>query len=397
MKKLYLILFFVALIQNCFSQDTIIYNDGSFRQVKITTIDTLNRTLHYVRKNTNHAISMEEIIAYKFNESWYSKEDASGQFSVSKNALYKFKPNFFTRPAKYTYNQYSISATYSPSYSSFGPLFMRNLFATQFCHNATIRIEPEYLLHPKISIKIPIVIGLGIESAPYQVVNYELPEYYYNKTYFHFSDYTYSGELELYDRNPQWQSISFTGYTPVHKNELLYQIGITPKFYPFGQTRNAFFISQSINWGRGNFNSVDYYYDYDTIQTSGNYTYWKQLSETAVVNKSWFNYFRFETLVGINFNISSSLCFSLESGFSTTMRNNSKIEDRVFLKTPGEDYQLIYSGVYQTNPSKEVINPDYSYNSSWNLGSSTAAKFINRIHLVYKFGGKRIDKKVKPN
>lgn len=395
MKKLYFVLFFVTLLQNSFCQDTIVYKDGSFRQVKITAVDTLNRSLHYIRKNTNHTISMEEIIAYKFNENWYSKVNASGQFSVSKNAVYKLKPNFFTRPAKYKYSQYSISATYSPSYSSFGPVLMRNLFLTQFNHNATIRIEPEYLLHPKIAIKIPIVIGLGIESSPYQVVNFASTDYYSNQWYFDFNVPIYPAALELTRRNPQSQSVSFTNYTPVHKSELLYQIGITPKFYPFGQTKNAFFISQSINWGRGNFNSVDYYYDYDTI-ISGGYTYWNQKSETAVVNKNWFNYFRFETLVGINFNISSFLCFSVESGFSTSMRNNGNVEDRVYLKTPDQDYQVIYTGVYQTNPNKEVINQNYNYNSFWGSGSSSAARFINRIHIVYKLGGKRIETKIKP-
>lgn len=404
MKNFYLILFCISLLQMSYAQDTIVFSDGSIRDVKINAVDTLNQTIHYVRKNTSYTISNEEIISYKFNGIWYARENQSNQFSVSENSFYQIKPHFFLKPAKHTYSKYSISIAYSPSSSAFGENLERRLFIAQFSNNATLRIEPEYLIHPKVSIKIPLVLGLGIESAPYEIFNEQSDYYYYNQPYFYFSAPTYPLAPEVNSRNPQEQSLYFNNYKPVHKSELLYQIGITPKFYPFGQTRNALYISQSINWGRGNYNSVDYYYDFDTLVFTDYWTgdqsaSWYLTSERARVTKNQFNYFRFETLVGINFNVSSSLCFSIESGFSSIMQNNGKTEDRVFLKAPGEDYQLIYSGVYQVNPDNEVINPafNYNYNSFWSRGFIYSGKFINRIHLVYKFGGKRLESKIKPN
>lgn len=403
MKKLYFVLFFITLLQTSYSQDTLVYADGSFHEVKITSIDTLNRTVQYIRKNTNCAISLDDLIAYKHNEKWYSKEGDSGEFSVSENSLYQLKPHFFVRPAKHTYSKYSISVGYSPASADFGNL-ERRLYSALFNHNASIRIEPEYTLHPKFSLKIPIVIGLGIQDEsfdityPRQNTDYQ----YYSTYYFQFYQQdAYPSLPLLVRRNEASNSFYYDDYKDVHKSELLWQVGITPKFYPFGQTRNALYISQSINWGRGNYNSVDYYYEFkDSIYA---YTWpdpivhWNLQSETAVVTKNSFHYFRFETLIGINFNLSSSLCFSIESGFSTVMQNKGTTPDYVYMKVPDQNYQVIYSGVYNVNQNEEVINPNYHYNYGpfSNGGLTHSGKMINRIHLVYKFGGKRIDPKIK--
>ena len=118
-----------------------------------------------------------------------------------------------------------------------------------------------------------------------------------------------------------------------------------------------------------NYFQVDYYSNFDTAHLDISETQliqWNLYSEKALQSNSQFVFFRYEALVGMEFNWAENFNFSAELGLTTQPINRGDPDRFYFQYNPGEDYQLVQTKTYQ------FANQIYA---------------LGRIHLIYKFNG----------
>lgn len=382
--KILVLIICLTRLQPLLSQDTLVFKDGIVRAVKIESVDEETGLISYQNKKENLTINRSDIIQYKWNNEWITHNALTGLYEKSASSPYKLYYSFFKSPSKYDYGRFSINASFSPTIETKN-WSARNLF---FADEGRFSIEPEFIVNPHFSLRIPIVVGLGQKAYSSGAHAEYLGSVHTgygssgNGTIYLYGDFfNYKGQedhtnLPVVDsRNSPWNYDSmYNG----HIKHLIFQIGISPKFFPFGQTQNAFYISPSINVGQADRYAVNYYTTFTPTSYTSVYTgelveTWEIKEEKAVVQgQSKFLFFRGEVLFGFNFNLTKSLNFAFESGLSTGILNQGE-KDHVYTRIEGGDYNLAYSEIYDES----------EYLGLFRL------HVINRFQLVYKFGGQR--------
>jgi hypothetical protein len=392
-----------------FGQDTLVYRDGRVSLISDTGVDHAAGVLRCVEFRVPVTIPLTEIAAFSIGPGWYrvnSQGLISGPFERSG---YKLGRTIFQSPAGPTARRFSISTnlispfvnTWTTGYTYYAnnsgnteyPLQYyvtdnwreRGKMETAFATNRTFSIEPEINLSKRWSVKIPLVIGFRpkFESDLTQSEDVWNDYSYGSDTYIRvrspfaayalpkFDDYNSSMVVVYPGGMPGWNT-----YTRRHAKNLLFQVGIAPRFYPLGvNLKRAPYVSQSFNVGVGDAYAMDVYASFDT--TNHKFAYWDEsecwilYEEKIEIRKSPFIYFRYEALAGIDFVSETGWFFSLEAGVSTRFQNRGEA-DRYFVKIPGSDYQLLATEVLEF---RNGIQP------------------VARLNLGFKFGTLKLTEK----
>ncbi|MEX1002399.1 MAG: hypothetical protein WDZ35_09825 [Crocinitomicaceae bacterium] len=373
------------------AQDKIIFYDGVVKEVRILNVSE-DGTIQYVLKSDTTAVKGKELIEYSYQGNWYSYNSEKKELEQYSSSKYRHHYSFFNDLPNYKYGRFSISTNlfapfvspdvsvdvidlYTYNSNDF-KLSNPNLFVQT---NRTFTLEPEYLIFDWLSLKIPITIPLTFDE-PTTFYNSNTPTEFsmsYGHFYSSFLNYRLDQDLEGFD-NLTTADIEFdnslkSGLTRPAKN-LLFQVGISPKFYPLGQMKHSLYLAPSLLFGMANLFSVDYYATFDTLtysDFSGQIIEkWRLREEYGVQKRSPFFFVRSEVLVGINFNWWKHFCFSFETGYSSYIPNKGEA-DNVYMRLGTEEYQ--HKGSFQYNPKNRI-----------------SGYVVSRLHLVYRFGGKLI-------
>lgn len=371
----YLLLCFSFLIINVlFTQDTIVFADGKVKNVNVLSVDSLGKII-YEQNGKMKTIHQSEIIEYSDDGQWYGYLNNTNNFVKIDGSNYRLYNRFFDSSPRFSYGRFSIAT------SLMEPFIYGNMAAWTNVNvlftNPRITIEPAYRISDYWSVKIPFYFGFNLRAPS----SYDMPS---NDLYENNS--IYQGSVRLYSRmhnyalpnevgdgiqpkiTPLSQSDNWSGRVS-HERNFLYQLGISPKFYPFRQKRQSLFIQQSFMVGIADYFQVDYYSNFDTAHLDISETQliqWNLYSEKALQSNSQFVFFRYEALVGMEFNWAENFNFSAELGFTTQPINRGDPDRFYFQYNPGEDYQLVQTKTYQ------FANQIYA---------------LGRIHLIYKFNG----------
>ncbi len=243
-------------------------------------------------------------------------------------------------------------------------LFDKSQFQTT---NRYLSVEPEIFLNTNVTLRFPIQLGFNCfrkmfttESNSNSYYYYLLNDGYYNTTVQpHFS--------------PKYIQPSYTiqkGDIPIqqslHKQDIIFQIGINPKLYIPEQRKVSFYFSPSFSIGLMDSYALDYYHRFNSTTSSSGYNIWSWDKETIDYHHNPFLFVRIQTCLGIEFKLKSKLFLDLESGFSSFVSGEGKKDDRVYISLNSSEFNQIY-----TDP-----NPDQMF-------KLVPVHFINRVVLRF--------------
>ncbi len=346
--KYFHLFFFLILVQFSFGQDTLYFKSGEIRAVKIIEFDEHTNLMGYVyEEDTTYAsIASFKNVVYSGNSSNQGGYSEIAKHQDSEEAreavIQKIKLN-----PKYIYGKWAISTNLLGVFTTNGLL--------SYATNQVYSVEPEYFILDNLSLKMPIHFGLPKTESLY----------YYSSPYRTNQD---GGGTEML---PYISSVSEYGRQQMgHKRDLLFQIGLNPKFYFRGQRTFGWYFGQGVYLSQINLNRVDYYYTYEKY-FSGSNTFWtgpeisyESFDEKRIV-------FRYEGAIGLSINVLKGFGITSEIGYTTIIKSKNEGFDRVFIREKGEEYQQ--------DPYLNQHAPNY------NSGQSLMPYF--RLHLVYRFGG----------
>jgi hypothetical protein len=338
---------------NTMAQDTLRFKNGNKIAVKILQVDAGTGTISYEEDGSNKILNSRILSGYFIQGIWIETNDKST------NAAEKpIRYGVFGIPLSVDRGpwavQFNLISPFVPNMVD-GDYYWNYFKSGHFSSRPSLNISLEKSINSRLAIKIPVFYGhLGVNTP----TGLDNPEYY-----------NQINVSEEYNGNfTQMPTLSFPNnyYNDndyPHGNNMLYQIGFYPKFYPKGHTTLAWFLSPGLSYGTGDFLAADYYLTYDFIDG-----YWRRIQDEIKVESNPFNYVRFEFLTGLDWSYSKNFSLSSEFGVGGKMQNNGATKDRLFMREDGGEYEQVDTRNYV---------PYYYNNLNWAL----------RFHLVYHFNG----------
>jgi hypothetical protein len=345
-----ILLLLVLIAANSFGQDTLFYKDGNVKAVQIIEMDKLAKLVGYISEGDTiyAAISSFDRVVYAGRVSSSNGISKTAVIIDTEKAKDAVRSNVKLNP-KYLYGKWAVSTNLTSCFENGGNF----VFAT----NRVFSVEPEYFVHDRFSIKMPIHLGLEGD---------EVSRDYYGNTNYRMNDL--NGDVlptvRYLESGRRYRTLG-------HKRDLLFQIGINPKYYFKGQRNFSWYFSQGFYISRINLNRADYYYTYEKYTNNMGDFYWERPNIVAESfdEKRWG--FRYEGAIGLAINVTKNLGLTTEFGYTTVIKSENEGFDRVFIRE-GE-------GEYVSDPF--VVQHKVSYPS----GQFLLPYF--RVHLVYRFGG----------
>lgn len=358
---------FIVVAKLATSQDTLVYVTNEVQAVKITKIDKEARVISYMSGGDVSSIGFTSLLKYKYQGNWISIEAGNSKTPAGD------KTGLFTKLGTYRYGKWAISSNLASPFLGVLSVVNKNN-RTFFSSNALISIEPEYFISGKFSLKFPVYLGLPNFKLPISETTdrQNVPTSHIDEggnLYKPTQYWRYQIELDnsiVPVIDGRYENVD----GPEHSRRLFAQIGVHPKWFPYGQSKNAFFIGQGFDLGIGDMYAIDYFHTWETSNGSSTDN-WVWTEERIEIRTDNTLFFRYEATVGVSFNFGSAINLSIESGYSTAMMNSGKDGDRVYRRIfKSGSYEQIHSDVYKEDTG------------SW-------GRIINRLHLVYRFGGER--------
>ncbi len=345
-----LLCFSLLILRTAFSQDTLIFNNGDTVAVDLVTIDESKGLMVYIENTDSLIVASKIIKEYRIHSDvLYSLPDKVTAHSAESKSEYSAKHGFFSTPVEHEQGKFAITTNLTSLLKKSGGNNRLN-----FAVNHILTIEPEYYISGRLSIKIPVGIGLNqvkpdtyASYSGYNIYNdsYDSPDPPYFSTYY-FSSYDYLDE---------------------HPRNVIFQVGIYTKHFSKIPKKNYFYFSQGLSFGMGNLYAVDYYHQYVYSEQDG---YWVIAEGRKVVNNNIASYIRYELIGGLNWSISKFISFSFETGYSTSMGSNGNKEDHFYRRLNNDDFILMSTNLYSNSHEK--------------------GRFILRVNLIFRFNGKKI-------
>jgi hypothetical protein len=348
--RVLLISFLLLLSSFTFGQDTIVKKDGTVLAVKILEINKEYNVMVYEYQGKRITTTISSLQSYVLHSEIEEKEENIEPIIVEDKPIAKYQ-----RRMKYIYGPWSVSSNISA------------LIPT-FRFNSRLTIEPEYELTPRFSIKTPFVIGVSKTHK----INVQPVNSSFHKGMLVY--YKYGSQV------PGAPQLYFDPHRQTSTRDILLQAGINPKFYLNKKSKNivSLYAAVALNLGLADAYCLTRFDHFDTVKQSPNAyqspyystsgsTYYIETELSYENNK--FNYFNYELLLGLDFNISKSVGVTLEAGCASRMYANVNLKkDRLYTAFYDQDYILTYEGL----------------DNFWDNNLF----FRSRILLTYRFGGK---------
>ena len=210
--------------------------------------------------------------------------------------------------------------------------------------NRFITIEPEVIQNNQVSLRFPICIGIN-----YFKNGHSTDQKYNTYYYYLLNDGFYNTNVHPYF-SPKYTQHSYTvqkGDIPtkksLHKQDLIFQIGINPKLYIPEQRNVSIYFSPSLSIGLMDSYALDYYHSFKGSTSSSGYNIWSWDKETIVYHHNPFLYARVQTTLGLEIQLGNKFSLDFETGISSFVTGEGKKDDHVYMSLNGGDYQQIYT------------------------------------------------------
>jgi hypothetical protein len=328
----------VLLSLQLMAQDTIVFRTGKVEEVKILSWKKESNLIVYISSNDtiySNLLNFDKIVLHSKLEG--SSDPVVNTASISKRTSeVNIKRSGIN---KYNYGQFSVSTNLTALFPN-------------YLAGGRVTIEPEYRINELFSVKLPISIGIPRNTLPI----YPLPDF--DSQYLNYSTRPVMFGFNFFT------DLTFGDRYDYLSEDIIVQIGVNPKYYPIGKSKKfiAPYLSGAVNFGIAKNYGKDYYVQSDTFSTdfhynpsTGNYnyywnTYWNTTTEFTVKKEGERNYFNFELLLGLDFNLSKRLTATLETGYASRLQ-----EQGVSTLVP-KVYQRIGDGEYNLVNAQEVQN-----------------------------------------
>lgn len=210
--------------------------------------------------------------------------------------------------------------------------------------NRYISIEPEMDLTKNVTVRFPIQLGFNFLRKEFSTEAQSNSYYFYllndgfyntaNQPYFS-SEYTQHSYTVQKGEKPTNKS--------VHKQDIIFQIGINPKMYMTEQRKVSVYFSPSFSLGLMDSYALDYYHSFKNNSTDTNSIYWVWDKEIINYHHNPFIFLRLQTCFGLEIKLSTNFSLGIETGLSTYVDSEGKKDDRVFISLDGGDFKQIYT------------------------------------------------------
>ena len=306
----------VLLSLQLMAQDTLVHSQGNIEAVKILSLKKESNLIVYISSNDtiySNLLNFDKIVLHSKLEG--SADPVMNTASISKRTSeVNIKRSGIK---KYNYGQFSVSTNLTA-------LIPLNLTVGR------VTIEPEYRINELFSVKLPISIGIPRNRRSYYVKKPNFDSQYLN-----------------YSTAPVMLGDPYNYLS----EDIIVQIGVNPKYYPIGKSKKhiAPYLSGAVNFGITKEYGKDYYVQSNTYGGAWN-TYWNTTTESTVKKEGERNYFNFELLLGLDFNLSKRLTATVETGYA------SKLQELGVSTVVSKVYQRIGEGEYNLVNAQEVQN-----------------------------------------
>ena len=367
MKNFFLFTFLIISFLGWSQTDTLVLSTGEVRLVKLISFNE-NGTIKYELKGEEISLGERGYITFKSGDEWLEFDSENKVYTRSTKRKYPIHTNFFSRPhpggkpPKWRLQFDLLPLLIETNSTSYETSFIswNSYISTFYYNNRAISLDIGYEIHPMLILHLPMRFGLGANET----INIEG-----RNEYNPLIRYREPRELSDYKAD----GVSYTPYyrhNQGHNKHLVFEAGLSPKFYPFGQSKNAFYIMQNFAFGIFDFKAIDYYSDYDTtmrVNYDNDTTIsWTPNYERAVQRTNQFSGFRYEAGVGLDINILQSFSINIECGVSTLPKNKGTELDNMYFKIIGDEYSLIASELFDPLARQKLY-------------------FTSRFQLIYKF------------
>ena len=306
----------VLLSLQLMAQDTIVFRTGKVEAVKILSLKKESNLIVYISSNDtiySNLLNFDKIVLH-------SKLEGISDPVVNTASISKRTSEVNIKRSgikKYNYGQFSVST----NLTALIPLNLTVGRAT---------IEPEYRINELFSVKLPVSIGIPRNRQSYYVKKPNFDSQYLN-----------------YSTAPVMLGDPYNYLS----EDIIVQIGVNPKYYPIGKSKKliAPYLSGAVNFGITKEYGKDYYVQSNTYGGAWN-TYWNTTTESTVKKEGERNYFNFELLLGLDFNLSKRLTATVETGYA------SKLQELGVSTVVSKVYQRIGEGEYNLVNAQEVQN-----------------------------------------
>lgn len=321
-------LFLILYLSISFSvaQDIIVFNDGSVKQVKIESFDTVSLDVSFTtseKDTTLNFTNLIDVFEIKYNDIWY--ENRIGTLPKGKSRIIASSESFYELP------EFMQPYDFTPKF-----VLTVSARAPNFYSPYSFGIEPELNLTKNLSVKFPFIISSGnIERGGDRNNSFGV-----NASWTETTTTDPSTGIHTISSPPLLElGQSYSGNN--HNYGLEYKIGIAPKYYPLGvNRRKVFYFSPIISFVRMDFGAIDYNYSFKKqfeTYPDGVSEKWGNVVVTDVKREDPFSTITIDGLVGFTFNVSEAIGVSLEIGIISPVKNQGKYEDTLTIQAEGFD------------------------------------------------------------
>ena len=305
----------VLLSLQLMAQDTLVHSQGNIEAVRILSLEKESNLIVYISSNDtiySNLLNFDKIVLH-------SKLEGSADPVVNTASISKRTSEVNIKRSgikKYNYGQFSVSTNLTA-------LIPLNLTVGR------VTIEPEYRINELFSVKLPISIGIPRNRRSYYVKKPNFDSQYLN-----------------YSTAPVMLGDPYNYLS----EDIIVQIGVNPKYYPIGKSKKliAPYLSGAVNFGITKEYGKDYYVQSNTYGGAWN-TYWNTTTESTVKKEGERNYFNFELLLGLDFNLSKRLTATVETGYASKLQELgvSTVVSKVYQRIGEGEYNLVNSHEFQ--------------------------------------------------
>jgi hypothetical protein len=321
-----LLLFVLLFCISAFPQDTLVFISGDTVAVEVLTVDTVHGLIHYVFLGDTIIVADRNINISKIHSNTGSSiPGIYYKANISPSDRFEEKYGLLNRPVADRSNSLAISI-YLTALLESSP---RN-FRIHSTMNRVLLLEPEYLISNKLSLKMPLGIGISKVEPPLNSHVWDM-----------YSGYYYDSLPLILDTNRIINS--HWAYSIVHPMNLKFQLGFYAK-HSFNFSRKSYFyLSEGIDFGLADIYSLELYYSqvYNIDQ------YWELNEERIEVKTNNIFFFNAKVIGGLSLGIGKSVALNVDGGVSLRISGKSNKEDLIFQSINHSDYELIYINKYE--------------------------------------------------
>lgn len=321
--------FLFFILQFCisaFPQDTLVFNSVDTVAVKVLTVDTVHGLIQYVFLGDTLIVADRNISTSKIHSTTGSSiPGIYNKANFSPSGRFEEKHGLLNKPVADRSNTLAISICLTS--------LLENSPRNFKIHNAMNRVlllEPEYFISNKLSLKMPVGIGISKVEPPL-----------YSHVWDMYSGYYYDPQPLVLDTNrivdSRW------AYSIVHPMNLKFQLGLHAK-HSFNFSRKSYFyLSEGIDFGLADIYTLELYYS----QVFNADQYWELNEEGIEAKTNNIFFFNAKVYGGLSLGIGKSVALNFDGGVSLRYSGMSNKEDLIFQSINHSDYELIFTNKYE--------------------------------------------------